>query len=54
MLADRQVHAQVQKGVAAALGSFIHGTQRFVHIGQVGVVFGVFVDPLACYGFYSF
>ena len=53
LLADGQVHGQVQERVALAFFSVLHGGQGGVDIGQIGVVFGVLVNPQACYGFNS-
>ena len=54
LLADRQVHGQVQERVGVAAFHVVHLFQRSVCVHEVGVVFGVLVNPLACYGFYSF
>lgn len=44
----------MQKRIALAFFSLRHGGQCGVHIGQHGVVFGVFGNPQICYGFDSF
>jgi hypothetical protein len=54
LLADGQVHGQVQKGVGLTGFHGIQGGERSVHIRQDSMVFGVFVYPLASYDFYSF
>jgi hypothetical protein len=61
LLADRQVHGQMQKrpGVLRGLGGFAglfcrQPSQRRVNVGQFGMVFGVLGDPQVRYGFNSF
>ena len=54
LLTHRQVHRQVQEWVGARRVFGIHTGHGSVGVGQLGVVFGVFVDPLACYYFNSF
>ena len=45
LLDDRQVHRQVQEGVLAPVLDAVDGGQRRGLVGQLGVVFGVLVDP---------
>ena len=47
LLADGQVHGQVQKRVVSVRVDLLHISQGTVQVGQLGVVFGVFVDPTA-------
>ena len=54
LLADGQMHGQVQKRVGAALAAVIDRRHGRIGIAQVGVVFGMLVNPQACYGFNSF
>ena len=54
LLADRQVHRQMQERIGLAVVGRMHRRQGGVNIGQRAVVFGVLVDPQACYGFNSF
>src|SRR5665213_1497137 len=44
----------MQKRVAVAAFHIVDFFQRAIGIGQIGVVLGVLVDPLACYDFNSF
>ncbi len=54
LLADGQVHGQVQKRIVLAGLGIVHAAQGSVHIGQLRVVFGVLVNPQARYCFNSF
>ncbi|MCY1382136.1 hypothetical protein D9M69_701230 [compost metagenome] len=55
LFTDRQVHRQVQEGVVAgAAARFAKAGERRVHVGKLGVVFGVFGDPLAGQGLDGF
>ena len=54
LLADRQVHGQMQERVGAAFAGVIHLADRGGLIGKVSVVFRVLVDPLASQGFDGF
>ena len=47
LLADGQVHGQVQKRIALSLRVGIHLTQGRIHIGEFCVVFGMLGNPLA-------
>ncbi len=51
LFADGQVHRQVQKGVGLAAFHVVHFFKRRIGIVKVGVVLGVFGDPLAGEGF---
>ncbi len=54
LLADRQVHRQVQKRILPVRVGCVHVGQRSIDVGQFGVVFGVFVNPLADEHFHGF
>jgi hypothetical protein len=54
LLADGQVHRQVQKRVRFAAVHVIHFFQRRFNVGKIGVVFGVLVYPQAREGFQCF
>ena len=54
LLADGQVHGQVQKRVAAPGLAGLHGGQCGIHIGKFGVVLRVLVHPAGGQGFYGF
>ncbi len=54
LLTDGQVHRQVQKGVGLACVFVGHFQQCGVHVRQLCVVLGVFVNPQAGDGFYRF
>ncbi len=47
LLAHRQVHGQMQKGVGLAVFHVIHACERCIDIGKVSVVFRVLGHPLA-------
>jgi len=47
LLADGQMHGQVQKGVFFGGVNLQHAGQGGVYVGQFGMVLGVLVDPLA-------
>ena len=51
LLADRQVHRQVQERVRLALLRGEHGLQGRVQIGQYGMVFGMLGYPASGDGF---
>ena len=54
LLADGQVHREVQKRIGPVGVVVEHAGQRSIKIGQFGVVFGVLVDPLADQHFHGF
>ena len=54
LLGDRQMHGQMQKAVALAVIDCAHAGQRAVQVSQLGMVFGVLVDPQGSYCFNSF
>ena len=54
LLADRQVHRQVQKRIGLARGFVVVAGHGGVGIRQVGVVFGVLGDPQAGQSFDGF
>ncbi len=47
LLANGEVHREVQKWIFAGRVNVLHGCQRRIHIGQFCVVFRVFFNPLA-------
>lgn len=54
LLTDRQVHGQMQEGIGSAAFHVVLFFKRSVRVHKVGMVFGVLVQPLACYYFNSF
>jgi len=54
LLADRQVHGQMQKRVGACRVHRQHGGQRGVQVGKIGVVLGVLIHPARGNGFNGF
>ncbi len=47
LLADGQVHGEVQKRVGAIRRGFLQLGQRLLQVGKLGVVLRVLVNPLA-------
>jgi hypothetical protein len=47
LLADRQVHGQVQEGIGLAVVAFIDARDSGVAVCHVGVVLGMLLQPLA-------
>jgi hypothetical protein len=54
LLADRQMHRQVQKRVGFTAFNVVHFFKCSVGICNIGVVFGVFLQPLTGQGFNRF
>ena len=54
LFADRQVHRQMQKGIGFSAFHVIGFFKCSVGVLEIGVVLGVLVHPLTCYGFNSF
>ena len=54
LLADRQMHRQVQEGIGLASFNVVHFFQCHIRVGKIAMVFGVLGYPLTCYGFKSF
>ena len=54
LLADGQVHRQVQERIRPAALHVVHLCQCRICIGKIGMVFRVLSNPLACYYFKSF
>ena len=54
LLADGQVHRQVQERVRFAAVHVVHFFQRRFNVRKIGVVFGVLVYPQASEGFQRF
>ena len=54
LLADGQVHRQVQKRIRLAALHVVHLCQCRICIGKIGMVFGMLRNPLASYYFQSF
>jgi hypothetical protein len=54
LLADRQVHRQMQERIGFAAFDLIHFFQRSVCVHEVAVVLRMFINPLTCYCFDSF
>ena len=54
LLADGQVHRQVQKWIGFTAFNVVHLVKCRRCVRKIRVVFGMFGQPLACYGFKSF
>jgi hypothetical protein len=47
LFTDGQVHGQMQEGVFSRRICILHGSQGRIDIRQFGVIFRVFINPLA-------
>jgi hypothetical protein len=54
LLADGQVHGQMEERIALTFIDLLHGSQGCIDIGQLCVVLRVIVNPQAGDGFYGF